>query len=204
MACLFYYLEAEAMEAGPDRKQLLERSLVHADQALDVYAGEFTVLEYRARCLDLLNRQQEAAATFDKLTGIDPSNTGWLRMAATHAYRNDYREKAIKYYEMLAAADPDDIDASIDLTQLYNSAGRFDDAMALNQILYDQGHHYDALLNFGDVYIAASDTAAALAYYDSAISIKVENYIVEEALRISRLAKNDTLSAKLVRLLNSR
>ena len=196
MAGLFYYLEAEKMEEGVQRSELLERSVQHADQALGVYPSIDIVLDFKAKALHLLGREAEALEAFELLIELDRTNIVHLRTAAFHAKSISEYELCTHYFEEILKLDGANIEACIELTQLYIYYENWDRATKMNDQLF-KSQPYDALLNYGDIQIASGDTSKALDYYYQALSRQVDAYILEEVLKISDGIGDPEMSDKL-------
>lgn len=196
MACLYYYIIAEEEEDEVIRDSLIRKSSAYCDQALSIYDIPIA-LEYKAKGFELLDQYDQAFTLYEKLLEMEPNNREALRFLAFHFKHSNALEMSIFYFEQLIDKDPEYIEAYIELTQIYSAVGLYDHAIDLNEKLYDRGMEYDALLNFGDIFIASGDTLTALMNYNSAIQIKKEPIIVEQILRISEEFGNDTMIVKI-------
>ncbi|MEZ5002453.1 MAG: tetratricopeptide repeat protein [Chitinophagales bacterium] len=200
MACLYYYIIAEEEDNEYIRDSLIRKSNAYCDQALSIYDVPIA-LEYKARGFELLGQFDKALPLYEKLLEMESNNREALRYLAFHYKHNNDLDKSIVYFEQLINNDPHNIEAYIELTQIYNAVAMYDRAIDINRKLYDWGAEYDALLNFGDIFIASGDTLIALMNYNSAIQIKREPIIMEQVLRISKEFGNDTMVYKIKNML---
>ncbi len=201
MACMYYYIVAADSDIS-EHEQLILKSHSYCDQALTIYEISEAIL-YKAMGYELLNLDAKALPLYERLYSINNNSKSAREFLAYHYKNIGEVNQAIDFFEQLIEVDAHNKKAYIELTQLYNNRLRFDEAIDLNRKFYGLEYHYDALLNFGDIFIASGDTSSALKNYNTAILYQKEDYIIDAVLEISRQFGNDTMIMKLEQLLET-
>ena len=105
-------------------------------------------------------RKQEAEQNFKRLSGL-PGKT-FKPIHATFLFEEGRRDEAIREFEALAKADPDDRDARTRLIAAYRAVQRPADAeKVLEAALKRNPKDSDALLQRGEMFVAAGDYGRA-------------------------------------------
>lgn len=183
MACILYYLEAEKKNDLVEVQTLIEESHHYCNQGLAVYKAP-VIMDYKARGYYLVGDVEMAQQTFEQTISLDSTNKTALSYLGFIYLNQNKFDESIKAFEQLLTLDAGNLDGNIQLTQLYVKKRQFNKAIELNKEFFESGNRYDALLNFGDIFIAQGDTSSALKNYKSALHYKQEDFVLEAIRRL--------------------
>ncbi len=137
----FYISQHRAAEA----EQQFQRAL-SADPRHGVALFNLAKLQYSA------GRMPEAEQSFKRLSGLP----GFKPVYAIYLFQAGRKDEAVREFERLAKADPDDRAARTRLVTVYWSLNRLPEAeKILNQALKKNAKDLDALLQRGEMYLRA-------------------------------------------------
>ncbi len=143
----FYISQHRTAEA----EQQFQRAL-SVDPSHGVALFDLAKLQYS------LGRTPEAEQSFKRLSGLP----GFKPVYAIFLFQTGRKDEAVKEFERLAKADPDDRAARTRLVTVYWSLNRLPEAETiLNQALKKNAKDLDALLQRGEMYLSAGKFAQA-------------------------------------------
>ncbi|HTA81916.1 MAG TPA: tetratricopeptide repeat protein [Bacteroidia bacterium] len=175
--------------------QLAEKAFL---AAIDVYPGYYTSLNNLGMIEYLYYKDMNAAlGYFSKALAIDSTYTeAWFNSGSAYRELKNY-PMAEKCFLRTIEVNPKYDMAYIYLSKLYESEGKYDEVLKLNENAVKNGHATDAVyVSIGKVYLIMGDTVTAISNFDKALQYFSKNEKLCEWLAHYYFTKKDTAKAQ--------